>query len=86
MDKNNPRCDVHMYPKKPNIEFMCLKPKNFGGCNLFSPIKIMGPNLTTTENIPTNEKVHSILIWLYKVPQICLKLRNQLLKTFSFHH
>jgi hypothetical protein len=23
-DKNNPRCDVHMYQKKPNAKFMFL--------------------------------------------------------------
>jgi hypothetical protein len=56
----------------------------FGGHNVFSPIKIMGPKLTKTKNIPTNEKVHSIFNLAIKVPQICLKPTNQLLEN-DFH-
>jgi hypothetical protein len=35
MNKSNPICDVHMYPKKPNVEFMFLWQQFLGGIMWF---------------------------------------------------
>jgi hypothetical protein len=40
MSKNNPRCDVHMYPKKPNVEFLFLWLQLLGGVVCFYPISL----------------------------------------------
>jgi hypothetical protein len=37
MNKNNARCDVHKYPKKPNAEFLFLWLQFLGGVVCFRP-------------------------------------------------
>jgi len=39
-DQNNPRCDVHMYPKKPNAKFLCFWLQFLGGIVCFHPLKM----------------------------------------------
>ncbi len=38
MNKSNPRCDVHMYPKKINCRIFVFVTIIFEGYNVFSPI------------------------------------------------
>ncbi len=40
MSKNNSICDVHVYPKKPNVEFLLLWLQFLGGVMCFHPLKI----------------------------------------------
>jgi hypothetical protein len=40
MTKINPRCDVHMYNKKPNVEFLCFWLQFLGGIVCFRPLKV----------------------------------------------
>ncbi len=50
MSKNNPRCDVHMYPKKPNVEFLFLW-LQFLGTVCFHPRRRRWDNFVGNRNL-----------------------------------
>ncbi len=37
MSKNNPKCDVHIYPRKTKCKFFVFVTTNFEGHNVLSP-------------------------------------------------